>query len=201
MPCTASGARSRRRRSQTIERAKTAGGRAVAVGTTSVRRAGNRCPRGTAGAVSRPDRFVYPTAVRVSSGRRAVDELSPAAHNAVGARFHVRRRSTHPTRLPGSHPRRIPLLQLRRRHAHPVTPSATRIDRHQHPHRGPSRSRFSGPPQASSFDLQPPDQLHVRGPQTPPLITRLVMHPAENVVLAGRGRVGHFDQTRKDNFP
>ena len=92
--------------------------RVLAVGTTTVRVL-ETLARG--GAARGPHRALRHARVRVPAGRRAADELPPAALDAARARDGVRRRRGDEGALPAGDRRALPLLLLRRCDARPVS--------------------------------------------------------------------------------
>ena len=132
-----------------IERARESGHRVVAVGTTTTRTLetiGQETGRNT-----RRQRLVgtlYQARASFSRHRRPDHQFSPAALNALHARLRIRRPQSHARSLPDSRCRPVPLLQLRRRHAHPVSLSPdSRNDSGQPFFR--STSSLSSPPSGS----------------------------------------------------
>jgi S-adenosylmethionine:tRNA-ribosyltransferase-isomerase (queuine synthetase) len=100
-----------------IAATRAAGGRVIAVGTTSLRAlesAGNDDGTVRPGAAE-TDIFITPA---TASGSSTADhQLPPAEIDAADARFGLRRPRCHPRRLRPRRGRALPLLQLRRRHA------------------------------------------------------------------------------------
>src|SRR5689334_12994782 len=68
---------------------------------------------------------VYPAAVQIPRYRRLADELPLPADDAAAARPSPRRRGTDSRSVRQGHRATIPLLQLRRRDAHPMTSPAS----------------------------------------------------------------------------
>ena len=69
----------------------------------------------------RLDRHFYLPRLRIPRHRRADHEFSPAGKHADHARFRARRAGARAERLPHGRRGALPLLQLRRRDAHPVS--------------------------------------------------------------------------------
>ena len=122
-----------------------AGGRVVAVGTTSVR----ALESAAAGELTGRHRPVHPPALPVAGRRRAAHQLPPAPHDAAHARRRVRRAPlARPLRRRAG--RRVPLPVVRRRHAarrDPTADGARRAGRRGHRGRGPGRDGHHRPRQ------------------------------------------------------
>ncbi|GIW03531.1 MAG: hypothetical protein KatS3mg059_0151 [Thermomicrobiales bacterium] len=106
-----------------IASAKASGGRIVAIGTTSARTLetlGTAVEPGATTRLYRSHRHLYNAWLPVATGGCAVDELPPAAVHAAHDGERLRREGSHPRRLSRGHCAALPLLFLRRRHAHRV---------------------------------------------------------------------------------
>ena len=98
--CTPSAASSAPQTVAAIERARAAGGRIVAVGTTVLRHAGDRRRRaGGLAPVARRDAALHHPGLPLPGGRRAAHQLPPAALDAVHAGRGLRRARAHAGRL------------------------------------------------------------------------------------------------------
>ena len=99
-----------------IDRARAAGGRVVAVGTTSARLLESATDRfRPASRVRGGNRPLHRSGLPFPRGRPVGDQLPPAEIDAVHAGLRLRRDGGREERLPGGGPGALPLLQLRRR--------------------------------------------------------------------------------------
>ena len=98
---------------ETIRQPRADGGRVIAVGTTVARSLEAAAADGLAPGAQRGNRAVHPPRIRVSRGRRAADQLSPAGLDAADAGGRVRRLRTRCS-PPTAHAvdATLPLLQL-----------------------------------------------------------------------------------------
>jgi len=106
---------------EAIGAARARGGRVVAVGTTTVRALESAWADGTVRAGSRRGGALHAARPPLPGGGRAAHELPPAALDPARAGGGVRRLGPHPRGLRRGGAARLPLLQLRRRHAHHVS--------------------------------------------------------------------------------
>jgi S-adenosylmethionine:tRNA ribosyltransferase-isomerase len=106
---------------EAINLARQAGGRIVAVGTTSVRTLETAAQRARPGeTVQRPNELIHPARLYVCCRGYDDHQFSPAALDPVDAGQRVCRARANPGSILGGDPVEIPLLLFWRRHAHNV---------------------------------------------------------------------------------
>ncbi len=107
---------SRRDTADALNAARAAGGRIVAVGTTSLRLLESAtADDGTIEPFAGRNRDLHHAGLSFSRGRYSPDQFSPAALDAVHAGIGLQRSRHHATRLCPRHPERLPVLFLWRR--------------------------------------------------------------------------------------
>ncbi len=104
------------------------GGRIVAVGTTTLRTLESAAADGTLKVGAGETALFITPGFQFPRGRCADHQFPPAEIDAADARLRLRRPGRHPRRLSPRHRHRLPLLQLRRRHAD--SPTIMKFDLH-----------------------------------------------------------------------